>query len=209
MNKTAIILAGGVSSRFGVDKGVLKIENKPLILYVVDTISSIVDEIIIVTNSKKRIETYSQKILNPKVKFTLDLYDGRGPLVGALTGLSYAKGKYSLLVPFDTPFLSKKILFLLFSLCKNRSAVIPKWPNNHIEPLHAVYHTKEAYKAAKNAIAQQETKVRDIIKRLNNVYYVPTKYIQKYDSNLQTFLNINTPSDLIKAKNILKPPKLS
>ncbi|MCJ7714009.1 hypothetical protein MUO66_06085, partial [Candidatus Bathyarchaeota archaeon] len=93
--------------------------------------------------------------------------------------------------------------------CKNRSAVIPKWPNNHIEPLHAVYNTKEAFKAATNAIAQQETKVRAIIKRLNNVHYVSTKYIQKYDSNLQTFLNINTPSDLIKAKNILKPPKLS
>lgn len=209
MDKTAIVLAGGFSHRFGLDKGLLEIDNKPLILHVIDSVSSIVQEIIIVTNSKERIETYSKIIFNPKVKFIVDLYDSRGPLAGALTGLSYATGKYSLLVPFDAPFMSKKILFLLFSLCKNRSAVIPKWPNNHIEPLHAVYHTKEAYKAAKNAIAQQETKVRAIIKRLNNVQYVPTKYIQKYDSNLQTFLNINTPSDLIKAKNILKPPKLS
>ena len=209
MDKTAIILAGGFSRRFGLDKGLLEIENKPLILHVVDSISSLVQELIIVTNSEKRIEIYSKKILNPKVKFTLDLYDDRGPLAGALTGLSYATGKYSLLVPFDAPFMSKKILLLLFRLCKNRSAVIPKWPNNHIEPLHAVYNTKEAFKAATNAIAQQETKVRAIIKRLNNVHYVSTKYIQKYDSNLQTFLNINTPSDLIEAKNILKPLKIS
>ena len=200
MEKTAIILAGGFSSRFGSDKGLLKIENKPLIVHVVDTVSSIVEEILIITNSEKRIKTYSKEVLNSKVKFTLDLYNGIGPLAGALSGFSYAKGKYSLLIPFDAPFMSKKILLLLFKSCKNKSAVIPKWPNNHIEPLHAVYNTKEAYNAAKNAISQEETKVRALIQRLNNVQYISTEFIQKYDSQLQTFLNINTPSDLTKAK---------
>ena len=111
MEKTAIILAGGFSSRFGSDKGLLKIENKPLILHVVDTVSSIVEEILIITNSEKRIEIYSKEVLNSKVKFTLDLYDGIGPLAGALSGFSRAKGNYSLLIPFDAPFMSKKIRY--------------------------------------------------------------------------------------------------
>ncbi len=209
MQKTAIILAGGFSSRFGLDKGLLKIENKPLILHVVDTVYPIVEEILIITNSEKRIEKYSKEVLNSKVKFALDLHDNIGPLAGALTGFNYAKGKYSLLIPFDTPLISQKIIILLFKLCTNKSAVIPKWPNNHIEPLHAVYNTKEAYIAANNAIAQHETKVRAIIQRLNNIQYISTDFIKKYDSDLQTFLNINTPSDLIKAKNFfLKHPNL-
>lgn len=202
MEKTAIILAGGFSSRFGSDKGLLKIDNKPLIVHVVETVSSIVEEILIITNSKKRIETYSKVVSNAEVKFVLDHYEGIGPLAGAFSGFSQATSKYSLLIPFDAPFMSKIILLLMFKLCKNKSAVIPKWPNNHIEPLHAVYNTKDAFIAAKNAISQQERKVRSIIQRLNNVHYISTEFIQKYDSHLQTFLNINTPADLLKAKKI-------
>jgi len=200
LDNTAIILAGGFSSRFGSDKGILKIANRSLIAHVAKTVSSIVNEIIVVTNSKKKIETYSKEVNELKIKFFLDIYDDIGPLAGALTGLKNANGTYSLIVPFDTPFLSKNILSLLFKLCKNRSAVIPRWPNGYIEPLHAVYLTKETLKAAKNAIAQKETKVRAMIQRLTNVYYLSTETIRKYDSELLTFLNINTPSDLEIAK---------
>ena len=200
MDNTAIILAGGFSSRFGSDKGILKIANRSLIAHVAKTVNSIVNEIIVVTNSKKKIETYSKEVNELKIKFFLDIYDDIGPLAGALTGLKNANGTYSLIVPFDTPFLSKNILSLLFKLCKNRSAVIPRWPNGHIEPLHAVYLTKETLKAAKNAIAQKETKVRAMIQRLTDVYYLSTETIRKYDSELLTFLNINTPSDLEIAK---------
>ena len=200
MSYTAIILAGGFSKRFGSDKGILKIANTPLINHVVKRVSSLVNEIIIVTNSKKKINLYSKEIIGVKVAFFLDIYDSIGPLGGALTGLKHSAGDYSLIVPFDTPFLSKKILSLLFDLCKQQSAVIPRWPNGHIEPLHSVYQTKEAYKAALDAVNKNEKKVRSIIQRLQNVYYVSTKILQSFDPNLLTFFNINTPSDLEIAK---------
>jgi molybdopterin-guanine dinucleotide biosynthesis protein A len=204
LERTAIILAGGFSSRFGLDKGILKIADKSLILHVVDSVSLIVDEIIIVTNSKKKIKKYRKEIFDLKAKFFLDLYDGIGPLAGALTGLNNARGEYSLIVPFDTPFLSKKILSLLFNLSKDKSAVIPRWPNDYIEPLHAIYQTKETLNAAIDAIAKQETQLRAMIQRLNNVYYISTEIIKKYDPKLRTFLNINTPEDLARAKEYIK-----
>jgi molybdopterin-guanine dinucleotide biosynthesis protein A len=200
LDNTAIILAGGFSSRFGSDKGILKIANRSLINHVAKTVSSIVNEVIIVTNSIKKIEIYSKEVHEFKTKFFLDIYDNIGPLAGALTGLKNAKGKYSLIVPFDTPFLSKKILLLLFNLCKSKNAVIPRWPNGYIEPLHAVYRTKETFNAAKEAIAHKETKIRAMIQRLNNVRYISTETIRLHDPKLLTFLNINTPLDLDLAK---------
>jgi molybdopterin-guanine dinucleotide biosynthesis protein A len=204
LDRTAIILAGGFSSRFGSDKGILKIADKSLILHVADSVSSIVDEIIIVTNSKKKIKKYTKEVFDLKANFFLDLYKGIGPLAGALTGLKNAKGEYSLIVPFDTPFLSKKILSLLFNLCRDKSAVIPRWPNDHIEPLHAVYRTIETLNAATDAISKQETQLRAMIQRLNNVFYISTEIIKKFDPKLRTFLNINSPTDLARAKEYSK-----
>ena len=52
MKKSAIILVGGSSERFGQDKGLLKLINKPLIVHIVDRVSIVVDEILVVVNSK-------------------------------------------------------------------------------------------------------------------------------------------------------------
>ena len=200
MSKTAIILAGGFAKRFGSDKGILKIANISLINHVVKKVESLVNEILIVTNSKKKIDLYSKELIGVKVDFYLDIYDGIGPLGGALTGLKHSKGNYSLIVPFDTPFLSKKVLSLLFDLCKQRSAVIPKWPNGLIEPLHSVYNTKEAFIASLDSVNKNEKKVRSIIQKLQNVFYISTEILQSFDPKLLTFFNINTPSDLEVAK---------
>ncbi|KON34005.1 MAG: hypothetical protein AC479_02395 [miscellaneous Crenarchaeota group-6 archaeon AD8-1] len=204
MKITAIILSGGFSSRFGTDKGLLKIANRSLIMYVTEIASLITDEIFIVTNSNRKIELYSKEVKNLKIKYFLDLYNDIGPLAGIYTGLINSKKEYSLIIPFDTPFLSKKILFLLIKLCEDKNAIIPRWPNGHIEPLHAVYKTKIAFTAAKDAIANKEKKVSAMIQRIDDVCYISTNSLRKYDPTLQTFLNINTPLDLEKAKNLMK-----
>jgi molybdopterin-guanine dinucleotide biosynthesis protein A len=206
VDRSAIVLAGGFSSRFGQDKGVLELANKPLIRHVVDAISSVVDETIIAANSQKRVTQYT-KIMTAGVQFVVDVCESNSPLIGALTGFGVAHGEYSLLLPFDTPFISKEVVSLLFELCLNKSATIPRWPNSHIEPLHAVYQTKPALEAAKTAVAEGKLNVRAMIEKLNEVRYVSTLVIQQLDPELRTFFNINTPADLKKAMGMVKPRK--
>ena len=82
--------------------------------------------------------------------------------------------------------------------------MIPRWPNGYIEPLHAVYQTELALKAAKNAVIEGKLKVRALIEKLQGVRYVSTMIIQKLDPELLTFFNINTPLELIKAISLVK-----
>ena len=203
MERTALILAGGFSSRFGQDKGLLEFNKKPLIKHVIDTVEPIVDEIIIVINNYERKELY-KKALGSETEFAIDREKAKGPLVGALTGFEAAKGTYSLLLPSDTPFVSKKVLELLFDLCRDKSAVIPRWPNQQIEPLHAVYNTKLAIDAAKKALAENRLDLRAMIKNLQRVTYLSTLVIQKMDPDMNTFFNINTSLDFKKATDLLK-----
>lgn len=207
MDRSAIVLAGGVSSRFGQDKGILEIANKPLIKYVIDAVSPIVDETIVVTNSQDRITEYA-KVVATDVRFAIDSCESKGPLIGALTGFGSAHGKYALLLPFDTPFVSREVVSLLFELCLNKTAAIPRWPNEQIEPLHAVYQTKAALEAAKIAVGEGKLNLRAMIEKMRGVRYVSTLVIQQLDPDLRTFFNINTPLDLKKAIAMVKLRKV-
>jgi molybdopterin-guanine dinucleotide biosynthesis protein A len=203
LDRSAIVLAGGVSSRFGQDKGTLEIAHKPLIKLVVDAVSSLVDEIIVVTSSQERMANYA-KVLARDVRFAVDSCESKGPLIGALTGFENAQGKYALLLPFDTPFVSREVVSLLFELCLGKAAAIPRWPNEQIEPLHAVYQTKLALEAAKIAMSEGKLNVRAMIEKLRGVRYVSTIVIQQLDPEFRTFFNINTPVDLKKAAAMVK-----
>jgi molybdopterin-guanine dinucleotide biosynthesis protein A len=208
LETSAVILAGGFSKRFGLDKGLVELAGRPLILHVFDSISGVVDEIIIVVSSKGQIDPI-ECLLQSKANIVVDESRTHGPLIGASTGFKYAKGKYSLLLPCDTPFVSSRIASLLLDLCINKSAVIPRWPNGYVEPLQAAYHTESALTAAKTALKEKKLDLQSMIAHLKSVRYVPTVVLERFDSELLTFFNINTLEDLTKAEYRFKAdPKM-
>jgi molybdopterin-guanine dinucleotide biosynthesis protein A len=206
LDRSAIVLAGGFSSRFGQDKGVLELANKPLIKHVVDAVKPIVDEVIVVANSQERIAKYVE-IVAADVRFVVDSGEQNGPLVGALTGFESAHGKYALLLPFDMPFVSREVVSLLFELCLNKAAVVPRWPDGKVEPLHAVYQTNVALDAARSAMDEGKMDMQAVVERMRGVRYVSTLVIHQLDPDFRTFFNINTPVDLKKAMSMVKPRK--
>jgi molybdopterin-guanine dinucleotide biosynthesis protein A len=206
LDRSAIILAGGFSSRFGQDKGLLLLAGKPLAKHVLDAVNNIVDKKILVASSKDQAENY-KKIVDSNVKVLIDRTstdEAQSPLVGALAGLREAQGRYSLMLPCDTPFVSREIISLLFELCVDRNAVIPRWPNGCTEPLQAVYCSEPACEAARNALNGGELNMQSMIDRLRGVRYVSTLVLKQIDPELKTFFNINNPLDLKKAEKIWK-----
>lgn len=199
LKRSAVILAGGFSKRFGRDKGLVELAGKPLVLHVFDTISGVVDETVVVVSSEGQIDPI-ECLLQGNANIVVDESRAQSPLIGVSTGFGNAKGKYSLLLPCDTPFVSSRIASLLLDLCINKSAVIPRWPNGYIEPLQAVYHTKSALTATKTALKEKKLDLRSMIAHLNGTRYISTLVLEQFDSELLTFFNINTLEDLRKAE---------
>jgi molybdopterin-guanine dinucleotide biosynthesis protein A len=206
LDRSAIILVGGFSSRFGQDKGLLFLADKPLAKYVLDAVNNTVDEKILVTSSKDQAENY-REVLGSDVKVLIDrtsIDRAQSPLVGALAGFKEAHGRHTLLLPCDTPFISRDVISLLFELCMDRNAVIPRWPNGCVEPLQAVYRSEPAYEAARSALNEGKLNMLSMIDKLLSVRYVSTLVLEQIDQELTTFFNINNISDLKKAEKILK-----
>jgi len=182
-SSSAIILSGGLSNRFGGNKSLAKILGKPMIAHIVDTVKPLVDEVLVITDTEGSKRELS-KVLDSQVKFLLDEYELKSPVVGALTGFKHAETKISLLLACDIPLISAEVVSHLLELSEGYDAVIPRWPNGYIEPLQATYDTRKAYAASLKAVTKKELRMRDMICRLRNVLYPSTNDLAKLDPKL-------------------------
>lgn len=203
MKRSAVILGGGFSRRLGRDKGLIVLKGKPLLLHVVERVSQVVDEIVVVVSSQIQKKNFTT-VLEGEASIVIDKTESQSPLVGAMTGFENAQGEYSLLLPCDTPLVSTQIVQFLLEMCTNRSAAIPRWPNGYIEPLQAAYQTKSALAAEKTALKQGKLNMQSMIDNLKRVRYISTMVLEQMEPKLLTFFNINTPQDLKKAETLIK-----
>jgi molybdopterin-guanine dinucleotide biosynthesis protein A len=199
---SAIVVAGGGSSRFGHDKGLVELAEKPLVLHLVDKLLDVSDEVVVVVNSNQQATKFAA-VIRQKAYIVADAADVQTPLAGALVGFDSVHSEYTLLLACDTPFLSPQILSLLMDICVNKSAAIPKWPNGNIEPLCAAYHVERAVEAARKALNRGKLDMRSMIAEMRSIRYISTLVLQQRDPELLSFFNINTPSDLKRAEAII------
>ena len=202
MNKSAIILAGGLSKRYGTDKGLVLLQNKPLIRHVIDRVFYLFEEIIVVVSSTE-MKIKLRKLLDLNIKIIIDEDNFQSPLNGTITGFNQANSEYSFLISCDNPLVSPKIVNFLLKNINSYQALIPKWPNGYIEPLHAVYHTKSAKIAAKKAYKQGFLNMKSMINNLKKINFISTEILRRWDPTLQTFINVNTPEELKRITNFL------
>lgn len=204
MDRSAIILAGGSSKGFTEDKGLALLNNKPLIMHVIDAVEGFVDEVIVVTDSKERAAAYEKQVPSD-VQFAIDVCESKGPLTAALTGFEVAQGKYSLLLPFDAPFISEQVASLFLDLAAGKNAVIPRIDSETLEPLFSVYQTKIALETAKKLVEEGVFDLQAMVEELRGLRCISTLVVEQLDPDLRTFFRVKTPLDLKKAVVMTKP----
>lgn len=180
MNIGAIILAGGKSSRMGSDKGLLLLNGKPMVAYVIDTIKQITDDIIIISDQT------AYKVFG--VPVYEDLIKEAGPLAGIYAGLTYSKHNKNIVVSCDVPFVSEKLLQYLINCCKNYDVTIPI-KNNKTHQVIGIYD-KKCITVFKKELDNNQRKMKLALEKIN-LNVVDTNQFDKKE-----FTNINTPAEL-------------
>lgn len=180
-NITGIILAGGKSSRMGNEKGLIIYKNKPFVEHIIEAMSPLVDNIIIISNNKAY-ESFGFKCYEDLIKNT-------GPLAGIYTGLRYSKTNNNLIVSCDIPLIKTVVLQKLIDQKNDASEVIQLQSQGKNMPLIALYK-KSCEVIFMEELHQNQKKVQKALKKCN----VKTVII---DGSLeQVTANINTPEDL-------------
>lgn len=194
---TAIVLAGGKGRRLGRDKAQEIIGGQSLIQRVIERLSLISDDILIVTASKDQLPDTALK----GVKTVFDSYPAKGALVGLYSGLKESNSNHSLVVGCDMPFLNTDLLRHLESLAADFDVVIPRLHDN-LEPLHAVY-SKNCIAPIEARLDEGDLKMSDFIDAVK-VRYVEQDEVDKFDPHHLSFMNVNSESDLKRAQTLLE-----
>lgn len=187
---SAVILAGGAGMRFG-GKNKLQalIGDERIIDRVIETLTPVFDEIIIVTNSP---EEYAN--LN-HCQVTMDQFKGVGPLGGIHAAMMLSVRKGLFVFAGDMPYLDGKLIREQISFAgKNESdAVIPEVKGD-IEPLHGIYMNHLAGKIESRLSSGTDLSVRGFLKTIDVAFFRP----EISDKVLRAFININYPGDADK-----------
>lgn len=201
--RSAIILAGGKSTRMNEDKGLKKLCGEPLVNHVINRVSNHVDEILVVVGSEIQRDIYSG-IVGDRAKLVIDRYDEGSPLVGALTGFSEAIGDYALVVGCDMPFISPNVIQYLFNTVEGHNGAVFRWPNGWVEPLLAVYRIKPSLDRALRLYSLGSLKIRLILLDMEDVVMIPIDTLMLMDPELLSLLDIDNEQALDKAEEIFR-----
>ena len=196
MFKTAIILAGGKSSRMGEDKALMRFGDRPLLHRVVDELRPHFEDLILVTNQPVR------HMALEDIRIVTDVEPGQGPLGGIFAGLLASRGAHNLVVGCDMPFLNHLLLDYLWSLRTWGDVVVPL-THEALSPICAVYDRRVLPTIAE-ALAADERRVMSLYPRLK-VHYVREDELLPYDPELRSLRNLNTPEDYRHALGTLGP----
>lgn len=187
---SAIILAGGKSTRMGFDKQLLRLRERSLIEGLIRRLGGSFDETIVVTN---RPELY----IGLADKITGDIIPDMGPLSGIHAGLSAASSEYSFVIACDMPQINTKYIdYMMELLNKNESmACITKF-GDWIEPFNAFY-SKALIEHIESFLKGGGKAVHRILMN-HNVEYIPEEVARSFSPDWGMFFNLNTREDLLK-----------
>jgi molybdopterin-guanine dinucleotide biosynthesis protein A len=192
--RSGVVLAGGKSSRMKIDKGLILLKDKPLVLWTLERLSEIVDEIVVSVPKSPPFDLL--RIIGPEITIVKDEEIGLGPIEGMLLSFKKAKGDYVAVAPCDSPFIQTSLYELLFKEAEGRDGAIPVIRGYH-EPLIAVYHRKNSITALNRILTAGNFKIIEAYPFLD-LKFVDEATIKTVDSNLRSFININTTEDFMK-----------
>ncbi|MEJ2718421.1 MAG: molybdenum cofactor guanylyltransferase [Deltaproteobacteria bacterium] len=190
---SGIILAGGESRRMGrVNKALLEVGGRRIVERIALVLGHIFEEVIVVTNSPGEFAFLGLPM------FT-DIVPGFGALGGLYTGLHKCRGTHGFLAACDMPFLVESVIRHLVALAETHDVVVP-CIQGHLEPLHAVY-ARGCIPHIEKLMAKSDLKILDFFREVD-VLEVMEGDLTRLDPDLRFAMNLNTPQDLEKARDL-------
>lgn len=195
-----VILAGGKGRRMGgKEKALIPLLDRPLLSYVLESISGQVAPIALNINTNlDQFYKFGYQIIEDPIKGHL------GPLAGILASLNWAhtlNQKWVLTLPCDTPFLPKNIVGEMIKAKNNDSSLdlVVARSKGYNHPVIALWKSELSSKL-KISLEEGIRKI-DLFTANLKIGYVD------FDSNkniqFDPFTNLNSPLDLIYAQQIL------
>jgi len=181
---SAIVMAGGHSSRMGTDKSMLRINDVPMIERICEQLRGSFDQIFISADDVEKFAYLGFEVIPDKIP-------DQGPLMGIASALKVSDNEFNFVVACDIPYINLSFVRRMLTEANEAGIVVPneRRATNHeprVEPLFAVYR-KSALPAINEVLLSGGRKISDVFA------WCRVEYIELDDAEWLT--NINTFAD--------------
>lgn len=181
---SAVILAGGKSSRMKTNKAMLNLHGKSLLQIIVDQLTPFFEEILLISNDPDYYRQFGLPIYG-------DLFANRGPLAGIHAGLEHISGKGAFFIACDMPFFSPLLAGELLAELGQYQVVVPQ-KGRFLQPLHAAYR-KDCLPFIEQTLYSERAKIISFFDLVQVKYYDMNQH-PEYNWD-RIFFNVNTPEE--------------
>jgi molybdopterin-guanine dinucleotide biosynthesis protein A len=190
---TGVILAGGLSTRYGgLPKGLERIHGVRIIDRVRAALEPAVDDLLLIANDDGAAEWL------PGVRCASDVLRQVGSVAGIHAALVHA-GAPVLVVAWDMPFVPTGLLRALRDAGQNADVAVPESDSRRgLEPLCA-YYGPACVAAIERRIAADDRRVIGFYDDVR-VARVPVAEVTRFGDPARLFMNVNTPEERILAE---------
>jgi molybdenum cofactor guanylyltransferase len=181
---TAVVLAGGRARRMGgQDKGLVELNGKPMVEYVLSIVEAQAGAIVINANrSLDRYAHYGYPVIAD------ELSDFQGPLAGMASCMARAATSYILTAPCDSPLLPEDLGPRLYeALIRGHADIAVAYDGARMQPVFSLL--KRDLRGSLIAfLTEGERKI--------DLWYARHRMVKAdFADRPETFLNINTPQE--------------
>jgi len=188
---SGIIVAGGKSSRIGMDKALLQVGNSTMIERIITILQQVAGHVLISAGNGKYSFTGYRHVE--------DKFADIGPIGGIYSALKASSTPINIVVSCDLPFLSVDLLDYLLQNSLENELIIPVH-NNFYEPLCAVYNVS-LLPVIEQQINDGDYKLINLITKTDCKLLPITSDLPFYKPNV--FNNINSIADYEQLKTMI------
>ena len=190
MRFSAVLLAGGKSSRFGTDKALAKIDGVELWRRQFSLLRALGPNEIYVAAAEPPIW------IDDQLQFVRDAMPNAGPLSGVAAALCECTTSHLLVLAVDLPQMTAAFLQSLVDLSSEGCGAVPK-RNGFFEPLAAIY-PQSCRALADRQLRAGKFMMQDFVSAALEENLLAVHDVQRSEEPL--FANMNTPDDQLSIR---------
>lgn len=190
-NIQAYILAGGMSSRMGTEKGLVKLNGESFIQRILSQLNNVFQNVSI-NSSNTQYKSFG-------VPLVIDIIPQCGPLSGIHACLSNCKKPHAFIISCDVPLIRSESIHKFLNERNEKFPIQVLEYKNQIEPLFGIYSTSLLPEIEKR-LKKKDWSVLNFVQEsshqrinLNNISENPE----------EEWININSPQELLQTEKKL------
>ncbi|MDQ6975102.1 MAG: molybdenum cofactor guanylyltransferase [Mariprofundaceae bacterium] len=190
---TAIILAGGASTRMGQDKALLRFGEEPLLHRAVRQMKACFATQIISVREHKTLSHASLQVH--------DVGKAHGPMTGIATAMNTMTTAWSFVLACDMPFISLSLIRAMAKYRQQQDTIIPMG-YGVMQPLFGFY-AKDCLPTLQAHLKAGQYSIKKMVKELNTTI-IDESTCRHHDPKLLSFFDLDTAEDVARALLLAK-----